>query len=70
MIKYNEEIFEGDTEAAVAVVWWLVSLLGGKIVVPIDEESWNNNVPNDASLVMYKEDGKLIMEAERLDAPK
>ena len=67
MIKYDAEIFEGNEDAAISVIWWLISLLGGKVVVPIDDEAWNENIPDDASLVLYKEDGKLILEAERLD---
>lgn len=67
MIKYNEEIFEGDEGAVVSIVWWLVSRLGGKIIVPTDALTWDQLVPPDHSLIMYKEDGKLIIEAERLD---
>lgn len=67
MIKYNEEIFEGDEGAVVSIVWWLISQLGGKIEVPTDALTWDQLVPPDHSLIMYKEDGKLIIEAERLD---
>jgi hypothetical protein len=68
MIKYNEEIFEGEgPETFASIVWWLVSRLGGKIIVPTDALTWDQLVPPDHSLIMYKEDGKLIIEAERLD---
>lgn len=67
MIKYDEEIFDGSPEAVIPVVWWLIHLLGGKVVIPEDANFWDSNIPKDASLVMYKEDGKMILASERLD---
>jgi hypothetical protein len=66
-IKYGDEIFSDAPEAQVPVIWWLVHLLGGQVVIPEDAQFWLDNYPKDASLVMYKENGKMILAAERLD---
>jgi hypothetical protein len=67
MIKYDHEIFEDNSDASMTMIWHLLNLLGGKIVVPLDEQFWNSAIPKDASLVLYKQDGEMILEAERLD---
>jgi hypothetical protein len=67
MVKYDEEIFEGSEGAIIPVIWHLINMLGGKVVIPKDGEFWDENIPSDASLVMYLEDGKMILAAERLD---
>lgn len=72
MIKYNDEIFDymeedSDKEIAIAIIWWLTHLLGGKVVISQDRDFWDDNLPSDRSLVMYKEDGQVILAAERLD---
>jgi hypothetical protein len=65
-IKYDEEIFEGeDLEVPLTIIWWLINDLGGKVEIQ-GEDFWEN-LPRDRHLVMYKEDGRVILEAERLD---
>lgn len=64
--KYDEEIFDNTSEAS-AVVWWLVNLLGGEVIFPLEREFYDENFPLDASLVLFQRDGKLILKAERLD---
>ena len=65
--KYDGEIFEGSEEVMLPMIWWLVHLLGGKIVVSQDTKFWDDNLPEDRSLVLYKEDGQVYLAAERLD---
>jgi hypothetical protein len=62
------EIFDNDAQLE-AVVWYLLFLLGGKVVVPIEEDFWKDNVPDDGDrrIVLRKEDGKLVLVAEKLD---
>ena len=67
-IKYDDEIFDHDEHLTLSVVWWLVHLLGGRVVISQDGNFWDENLPNDRSLVLYKEDGNVILAAERLDA--
>lgn len=68
MIKYDGEIFEGADSLTLAMLWWLVHLLGGKVVISQEEDFWDANLPFDRSLVMYKENGQVILAAERLDS--
>jgi hypothetical protein len=67
LIKYDEEIFDDNESAVIPVIWWLLHLLGGKIVIPTEPEFWDTNLPEDASVVMYKENDQMILAAERLD---
>jgi hypothetical protein len=67
LIKYDEEIFAGSEEAIIPVIWHLINMLGGKVVISPDPKFWDDNIPSDAGLVMYKEDDKIILAAERLD---
>lgn len=59
------DIFDTD-EQADAVIWYLLFLLGGKVVIPINEEFWADSVPDDEDrrIVLRKEDGKLVLVAE------
>lgn len=66
-VAYDSEIFDEDPIVMRGVIWWLLGQLGGKVEVPTDEKFWLATYPEDASLVMYKEDGKIYLEAERLD---
>lgn len=60
----NEEIFD-DLSQAIPVMYWLVHLLGDKVSFPIDEQFWKDNYPEDARLILRKEDGKMIMYAQK-----
>lgn len=64
--KYDEEIFY-NVDEAVAIVWWLVYLLGGKVTFPIQDEFWEKEFPDDTRLTLIKEDGQLVLKAERKD---
>ncbi len=68
MIKYDGEIFEGADDVTLAMLWWLVHLLGGKVVISQEEDFWDDNLPFDRSLVMFKENGQVILAAERLES--
>jgi hypothetical protein len=63
-----EDIFRSDTEIE-SVLWHLLNLLGGKAVIPTDVDFWNNAIPADGDyrVVLRKEDGKLVLVAERRD---
>lgn len=62
----NEDVFDvNHPEQIVAVVWWLVYLLGGKVTIPLDEEFWLTNYPEDTRLVMRIENGQMVMVAEQ-----
>ena len=63
-----DEIFDNDAQLE-AVMWYLLFLLGGKVVIPVDEQFWKDSVPDDGDrrIVLRKEDGKLVLVAERLD---
>lgn len=63
--RVNEEIFSDTTEAS-ALVWWLTTKLGGKVGIPTDEKFWKDNYPEDTQLVLRKENGELVLVAERL----
>jgi hypothetical protein len=64
----DEDLFDSDRlDQVVAVVWWLVHLLGGKVTFPMDEQFWIEAFPEDTRLVLRKEDGKLVLCAEKLD---
>lgn len=61
----NEELFDSDRmEQVVAVVWWLTHLLGGRVVIPTDEDFWKINFPQDTKLVMKEENGELVLYSE------
>lgn len=66
MSKINEEIFDTKTES-LAVMWWLLHLLGGKVVIPTDDEFWNTNFPNDTWVALREEDGKMVLVAEQAE---
>lgn len=61
------EIFNNEVELD-TIVWYLLYLLGGKVVIPTDEEFWINAVPEDGDrrVVLRKEDGQLVLVAEAL----
>jgi hypothetical protein len=61
----GEDIFDGNLADAVAVLYWILLLNGGKIVIPVDEEFWLANYPKDARLVLRKEGGQLVLAAEQ-----
>lgn len=63
--KVNEEIFS-NVDEAVAIVWWLVYLLGGKVTFPTTNEFWEESFPANTRLVLTKEDDQLVMRAETL----
>jgi hypothetical protein len=62
-----DNIFDTNEELD-AVFWYVLYLLGGKVVIPVDEDFWNDAVPNDEDrrIVLRKEDGKLVLLAESL----
>lgn len=69
--QVDEEIYElegteifSDLEQAVAIMYWLLHINGGKVVFPVDEEFWLTHYPKDARLVLRKEDGQLVLVAE------
>lgn len=62
--QVNEEIFD-DMGQAIAVMWWLVHLSGGKIVFPVEEDFWLNYYPQNTRLVLRKENGALVLVAEK-----
>jgi hypothetical protein len=66
--EVNEDIFPGGLRQAIPVMWWLVHLLGDKVMIPIDEQFWLDNFPEDGTsrLVLKVEDGKLALVAEQL----
>jgi hypothetical protein len=64
--RVNEEIFTDTTEAC-ALVWWLTNQLGGKVGIPTDEKFWKDNYPEDTQLVLRKEEGQLVLVAERVE---
>lgn len=57
------EIFD-SVEDAIAILWWILHVTGGKIAFPTEEEFWLTNYPQGARLVLRKEDGKLVLEAQ------
>lgn len=63
-----ENIFDTDEELE-AVLWYVLFLLGGKVVIPIDEEFWIDAVPSDEDrrIILRKENGKLVLVAETKD---
>jgi hypothetical protein len=64
--QVDEEIFDGDNMAqAVAIIWWLVHLAGGKVVFPIDEDFYLDYYPRDTRLVLRKEADQLVLVAEQ-----
>lgn len=66
MSKINEEIFESQNES-LAVMWWLLHLLGGKVVIPTDDEFWDTNFPQNTWVALREEDGKMVLVAERAE---
>jgi hypothetical protein len=64
--ELNEEIF-ADTSEAVAIVWWLVYLLGGRVDFPKDQEFWLDNFPTNTVLIRRFVDGKSLLIAETQD---
>lgn len=62
-----DEIFDND-EQLETVVWYLLYLLGGKVVIPTESDFWKDNVPDggDRRIILRKEDGKLVLVAESL----
>jgi hypothetical protein len=62
------EIFTNDDQLE-TIMWYLLFLLGGKVVIPIDEDFWAENIPDedDRRIILRKEGGKLVLVAERLD---
>ncbi len=60
----DEEIFT-DISEAIAIIWWLVSLLGGEVAFPMDEQFWKDNFPEQTRLVMRKENGLPVLVAEK-----
>lgn len=67
MIKFDDEIFDHSEDVTLAVIWWLTHLLGGKVVISQDVSFWDEHLPTDRSLVLYKEHGQVVLAAERLD---
>lgn len=64
----DEEVFDfNQPHQVIAVVWWLVHLLGDKVVIPIEEDFWLTNFPETSRLVMRAEYGKLVLCSEQLD---
>ena len=63
-----EAIFTRDVEIE-AVMWHLLNLLGGKVTIPTDSDFWDGAIPEDGELrvVLRKEEGKLVLVAERRD---
>lgn len=62
-----DNIFDTNEELD-AVFWYVLYLLGGKVVIPVDEDFWNDAVPSDEGrrIVLRKEAGKLVLLAESL----
>lgn len=67
MNKINAEVFDSDPELASAIIWWLVHLLGGKVVIPADEDFWLENYPraDESQLVLRHEGNQTMLVAER-----
>lgn len=63
-----DEIFETDDEVEI-IIWHLLNLLGGKIVIPDEPEFWDAAVEPDTAhrIVLRKENGKMILVAEKLE---
>lgn len=68
-VKFDDEIFDHSEDVQLAIIWWLTHLLGGKVVISQDVDFWDANLPTDRSLVLYKENGQVVLAAERLDEP-
>lgn len=64
---FDEEIFDGNMGHAVAVVYWLVHLLGDKVYFPVEETFWIENFPEKARLALVPEGDKLVLMSEVLD---
>lgn len=63
---YDEDIFEGNWEHAIAVIWWLLHLQGGKVAFPITEDFWEQNFPPGTRLAMKVENGTLVLVSEQM----
>ncbi len=60
----NEEIFDNPPEQTVAVVWYLVHLLGGEVSFPMDAAFWDNGpTAGDNWLTLHREDDKVVLRA-------
>lgn len=69
MSKINGEIFD-DKEQAIAVMWWLLHLLGDRVVIPTDAEFWLSNFPADTWVALREEDGRMVLVAEQAEPIK
>lgn len=65
--KIDDEIFEGNWDLALQLTWWLTHLAGGKVVIPTEEKFWLDNNSQEQRLVLRKENGKLVLVAEKRD---
>lgn len=59
------QIFTSDEELE-TIIWYLLYLLGGKVVIPTEGKFWIENVPDgpDRRIILRKENGDLVLVAE------
>lgn len=67
MSKIDGEIFD-DKEQAIAVMWWLLHLLGGRVVIPTEPEFWLTNFPSNTWVALREEDGRMVLVAEQAES--
>ena len=72
----EDEVFEVvgtdiyDLDQANAIIWWLVHLLGGSVVFPVNEAFWLEEYPTEgARVVLRRERGTLVLTAEKDGEP-